>query len=168
MVASKSKNGRARKASHRAAGGSAPVRELLDEARTRAGELTDSIRRTTQSLAGEAAQKAGKVTRVVKDGANELVSEQKERAAARVERLGSAIGQAARVLRAGRIDKPAEYAEAAAGGVEGAARYLRESDLPKILDDVAELAREYPTLFLGGMFVAGLGVARFVKAADIE
>jgi hypothetical protein len=167
MVASKSRSGGARKVSHRA-GASAPVRELLDEARTRAGELTESIKRTTQSLAGEAAQKAGKVTRVVKDGANELVSEQKERAAARVERLGSAIGQAARVLRAGRIDKAAEYAEAAAGGVEGTARYLRESDLPKILDDVADLAREYPTLFLGGMFVAGLGVARFVKAADIE
>lgn len=167
MVAGRPKHGRTPKGSH-LAGTPEPVRERFNEARTRAAELTESLKRTTHSLAEEATRKATQVTRVVKEGADELVSEQKERAAARVERLGAVFGQAARALRAGRIDKAAEYAEAAAGGIESSARYLRESDLPQMLDDVADLARQYPMLFLGGMFAAGLGVARFVKAADLD
>jgi len=139
---------------------------LFEDIRTQTAQLTESIGRATRSLTEEAMRNATGVTRAVKDGATELVSEQKQRAAARVERLGSAIGQAARVLRAGRIDKAADYMEAAAGGVEGTALYLRDSDLSVILDDVADLARRYPLAFLGGMFAAGLGVARFVKAGE--
>jgi len=155
-------------AGHEGAKAAEPTGELFEDIRTQTAQLTESLGRATRSLTEDAMRNATGVTRAVKDGATEIVSEQKQRAAARVERLGSAIGQAARVLRAGRIDKAADYMEAAAGGVEGTARYLRDSDLSVILDDVADLARQYPMAFLGGMFAVGLGVARFVKAAEPE
>lgn len=59
----------------------------------------------------------------------------------------------------------ADYAQAAACGVEKLADYLQEKDLGRIVDDVEDFARRRPAVVLGGAFAAGFFLARLLKNA---
>src|SRR6185436_13634778 len=59
----------------------------------------------------------------------------------------------------------AHYTRLAADQIERAAAYVREHDLNQLRRDGEELARRHPAIFFGGMFVAGLAAARFLKAS---
>jgi hypothetical protein len=59
----------------------------------------------------------------------------------------------------------ANVAEAAADQTERIATYLRDTDVRQIINNVEEVARRQPLLFVGGAFVLGLAAARFLKAA---
>jgi hypothetical protein len=56
-------------------------------------------------------------------------------------------------------------AETAAEQAERIAQYLRDNDARQTLSQVEEAARRQPLLFLGGAFVLGVAVSRFLKAA---
>jgi hypothetical protein len=59
----------------------------------------------------------------------------------------------------------ATVAEAAADQTERIATYLRDTDVRQIINNVEDVARRQPLLFVGGAFVLGLAAARFLKAA---
>lgn len=65
------------------------------------------------------------------------------------------------------VDQPAiaGAAETAAVQAERVAQYLRNNDARQILSKVEGAARQQPLLFLGGAFVLGVAVSRFIKAA---
>jgi hypothetical protein len=65
------------------------------------------------------------------------------------------------------VDQPAiaNAADTAADQAERFASYLREHDAREILGNVESFARRQPLLFLGGAFLLGTAVSRFVKAA---
>jgi hypothetical protein len=54
----------------------------------------------------------------------------------------------------------------AADRLEGAARYIGDSDVRSLVRQVEQAARRRPELFLGGMFLLGLGVSRFLKSSS--
>lgn len=56
-------------------------------------------------------------------------------------------------------------ASTAAGQLLRFSRYLRESEPREILNGMGELARRKPELFFGGLFLAGILGARFLKAS---
>jgi hypothetical protein len=59
----------------------------------------------------------------------------------------------------------AGYAEQAADRLDGAAEYLRQRDVPQLVDEVEGFARRQPAMFLGAAFGLGLLAARFVKSS---
>ena len=61
-------------------------------------------------------------------------------------------------------DGVAAYAATVADGLEGARDYLRDADVGELLSEGRRFTKRHPEWVLGGMFVAGLAVARFLKA----
>jgi hypothetical protein len=59
----------------------------------------------------------------------------------------------------------ANVALTAADQAEQFAQYLRQTDARQMLSSVEDVARRQPLLFIGGGFLLGMAVSRFIKAA---
>jgi hypothetical protein len=103
---------------------------------------------------------------MVRDHGQSLLTEQKSRAAEEIQRLGTAVRSAAERLHDDKSESLARYVETAAEGLDGVARYVEEMSFADLTRTVEQLARRRPALLLGGLFLAGLGVARFIKAGQ--
>jgi hypothetical protein len=132
--------------------GQAP-NDLMDAARQTGEQLKDSAQQTADNL---------------KQTGQDFMTEQKAKAANELSTLSAAVRSAAEKLRDGQDDRAARYAEMAAERLEGVARYLGDQDLRSLVREVERAARRRPELFLGGMFLVGLGVSRFLKASHPE
>lgn len=136
----------------------------------RAADAAGSIRATAGSAVQQVKQKATDMTRAIQgtiqEEAERLFEEQKGKAASKVARCGKLIHQAAHALNAVNADGLADFADGAAEKVEEVTGYLEERNLAQVLQDAGEAARRHPGVMLGGMFVAGFALARFLKASD--
>jgi hypothetical protein len=65
-------------------------------------------------------------------------------------------------------DSVGRYMERAAQGVERMAAYLDEKDVNEIMRDAREMARRRPELFVGGLFIAGVMLGRFLRSSARE
>jgi hypothetical protein len=128
------------------------------------GDVKEAARQTGEQLK-EPAQSAADTLRQQGEG---FFQEQKGKAAGELTTLSSAIRGAADRLRSDDESHAARYAEMAADKLEGAARFLGEQDLGSLAREVERAARRRPELFLGGMFLVGLGISRFLKASRNE
>ena len=164
---------RAGRASSSGSGSDAPdvpdVVEQLKELKDRAVDAAGAVRESASGAAEQVKQRASEMTRAITGGiaeeAGRLFEEQKGKAASKVARYGKVIHQSAHALRAVKADGLAEYVDAAADKVEGINEYLEERTLAQVLDDAGEVARSHPGMMLGGMFVAGFALARFLKSS---
>lgn len=163
-------------ASRRRSGSSSPTRsdgpdvvEQLKELKGRAADVAGAVRESAGSAAGQVKKKAADMTRAVtgtiKEEAERLFDEQKGKAASKVTRYGKVIHQAAHALRAVKAEGLAEYVDSAGEKVEGLTDYLEERNLTQVLQDAGEVARRHPGMTIGGMFLTGLALARFLKAS---
>jgi len=148
------------------------VVELLQDLQSAAGDVVGRLRESTRETAGQAKEKVAEMTRAItgslKEEAERLFDEQKEKASGKVGRVGKSLNQAAHALRAVKADAVAEYVDTAAERVQGFSDYIEERNLAQVLEDAGELARRNPGLVVGGMFLAGLAAARFLKASTPE
>jgi hypothetical protein len=92
------------------------------------------------------------------------VDEQKNRAAAGLGGIADVIGNAGAELRM-ENEALASYVDAASNQMRRFADHIRERGVEDMLDDVNKFARRNPAVFIGGAFLIGLGVARFLKAS---
>jgi hypothetical protein len=145
------------------------VVQELTRLKDRAGEAAGAVRNNAGNAARQAKEKASEMTRAItgtiKEAADRLFDEQMGKAAAKVTRYGKVIHQAADALHAVKADGLAEYVDSAGGAVEGITDYLEERNLAQVLEDVGEVARNHPGMMIGGMFLTGLALARFLKAS---
>ena len=146
------------------------VIEQLQELKQRVVEAAGTLREGAGSAAGQVKMKAADMTRAIsgtiKEEAERLFDEQKGKAASKVTRYGKVIQQAGHALRAVKADALAEAVDGAAEKVEGITDYLEERNLAQVLQDAGEVARRHPGMMLGGMFVTGFALARFLKASE--
>lgn len=98
----------------------------------------------------------------------EFAQQQKERAAEEVHVFGSAIRAAADTLHEEKHGQIAGYVEACADELESVSTYLRERRFEELYHDANRIARRHPEIFLGGMFLAGVAITRFLKASQPE
>lgn len=122
----------------------------------------------SRSVKEQAVETVGDVTRKVKDKGEQFLSQQKQRAATSLQGIGTSIREAAEQLQEGPLANVGEYVNVAADVVADASQYLGEQDLTKLRADAEDAVRARPQLFLGGMFLAGLALARFMKATEAE
>ena len=147
------------------------TQETLDQARRYARDAGDKASQQWEEARHKFEQARGDLATTLQEQrhnatekARGVVSEQKDRLAAGVADLAAAARAAAGELHDRDDETVANYAEVAANQLEQLRDYLSHADLNDLTEDLAGFARRKPEWFLGGMFVAGLAVSRFLKA----
>lgn len=106
---------------------------------------------------------AAGVLGTVKQRVTSRVDEQKNRAAAGLGGIADVISNAGNELRM-ENEALASYVDAASNQMRRFADHIRERGVADMMDDVHQFARRNPAVFIGGAFLVGLGLARFLKA----
>lgn len=130
-----------------------------------ATRMKDDMAEKARGLAGQAREATGKLAGRAREQANRLVEDRKGQAVSSLDSLSGVLRDSAGRLR-GEQSFFGDYAEGAAERVDRLARYLRESDPERFLRDAEDFARRRPEVFVGGMFVTGLLLARFLKSSS--
>lgn len=100
----------------------------------------------------------------IKQNVTSRVDEQKNRAADGLGGIANVIRNAGHELRS-ENEALAAYVDAASDQLRHFADRIRQKGVADMLDDAQRFARRRPALFIGGAFLVGLGVARFVKSS---
>lgn len=142
-------------------------------------EKSDAKQRPSQETAQEAKQVAREIRQDAKQEAlrardktlergRQFAEERKSVIAEEVGVFGSAVRSASESLESDGEHTVAQYAEMCADELENASSYLSERRIQDLYHDANRFARKHPQIFLGGLFVAGLVAARFLKASEPE
>jgi hypothetical protein len=119
-----------------------------------------------KDLATAAKGQTRKVAEQARDRVEDLVVRRKDGVVDTLGSVAEALRRTALTLEEGDLDANfGRYAARAARQVDRLSDYLRDSDLRDLARDTADFARRRPELFLGGAFVAGLMLARFLKSS---
>ena len=136
---------------------------VKDQAKSLAGDAKEQAK----SLASDAKEQAKDMASQARDHVETLVDQQSNQAADRLGSLAQALREAGNKLNENQqAGDFGQYAGRAAQQVERLSKYLREGDLRGFVRDTESFARRRPEVFLGGTLVAGLMLARFLKASS--
>jgi len=131
------------------------------------GQEASGLKDEVKNLAQEAKDQTKQLADQAGNQLNQLVSRQKDMAAERLGGFAGALREAAGKLEQDeKIGNFGGYANRAAEQVDRFSNYLRDGDLSGFFRDAETTARRHPDLFLGGTFLAGLVLARFLKASN--
>ena len=145
-------------------GAGVDVGQMKDQARETVRETYDQVRQFTNEALDKARQQWSESRGRITERAQGIVDSQKERFCKGIDDAAQAAHAAAERLEERDDPTVASYAHAAARTLEHARDYLSAARVDDLMDDARGFARRHPEWILGGMFVAGLAVARFLKA----
>ena len=122
-----------------------------------------------QDLLQQAKQTTNEVVSQVQQQANAQITRQKDTAASQLTTVVNAVRRFGETLN-NEGDGPiarfaAQYGDKAADGLDRFARYLREQDPKRLLNDVQNFGRRQPALMIGGAFLLGFAGARIIKSS---
>ena len=130
---------------------------------TRRGRTVSGlVRAEVTTLHERAGARADRVARQLRQQRDELIREQKDRAARELAAIGQAVRAAAERLHESHALVP--YATAVAESIEGLARTIRRRDAIELAEDLGRAARQRPGAVIGAAFLAGVAIGRFMKA----
>lgn len=141
------------------------AREVKDAAKQGASDAAAKAREVAGQTAEQVRQQAGQWASQLREKGTALVDQQKSRAADLIGDCVAATRRAAQKLHDENDHNLAGYTDAIAERLESTSQYLREQDARRLVDDAADLARRRPEWVLGGAFVLGMALARFLKAS---
>jgi hypothetical protein len=122
-----------------------------------------------QDLLQQAKQTTSEVVSQVQQQASSQINRQKETAASELDTVVNAVRRFGETLN-NEGDGPiarfaAQYGDKAADGLDRVARYVREQDPKRLLNDVQNFGRRQPALMIGGAFLLGFAGARLIKSS---
>ena len=141
---------------------SAETREL----RRRAEETIDRAKEEARHLRAQARDKASEVATRAKEQGRSFAEERKGWLGDEISHISDAVWRAGDELRKENDEQLAQYTEALATRIDRVASYMRERNVDQLIHDAAAATRRRPEIVFGGMFVAGLALARFLKASE--
>ncbi len=97
--------------------------------------------------------------------ANRLIDTQKQMASERIDSFAEAMQEAARCV-SERQPEIGRFMQQAGERIGSVATYLKRHDLRDAVYEVNRFGRQHPAILLGGLFVAGVAAARFLKASQ--
>ena len=100
----------------------------------------------------------------IKQNVTTRADEQKNRAADGLGGIANVFRNAGNELR-NENEVVAQYVDMASDQLRRFADQIRQKGVTDMLDDVHNFARRRPALFIGGAFLVGLGIARFLKSS---
>jgi hypothetical protein len=131
------------------------TKDGVQQAKEVAKQAVEQVQNKAQEVADQAQEQAKSAVAARKDQA--------------VDQLGS-VAQAFRTtsseLRNQDNGMIAQYADKVAVQVDRISGYLGDRDVDQLLGDAENFARRSPELFLGGAFLVGLLVGRFIKSSS--
>lgn len=129
--------------------------QTTSQAQQTVSNVTNQVQQAASSVAGQAA-----------DTAQSIAMDQRQNAAQSLTAVSNAVSQMGDQLRQNDQTAPiAGVIDAAATQIQHVATYLQHHNVQQMVDEVRDVARREPALFLGGAFVLGLLAARFLKAS---
>lgn len=157
--------GQERAAGQSQGGAQQKAKGVAQSAANEAGKLKDAAQEKGNVAIEQVKAGAESAAQQAKEVGTSYVAKQKETLANKVGEYAEAAHAAAERLQAEDGNMLAEPAGRAAEQLDRFAGYLREADPTDFLDDLEGLARRRPEVVFGGLFVAGLVAARFLKAS---
>ena len=130
-----------------------------------AKDIGDKAMATAEKVGDRVKEQARKAGDQIKEQGRTFLEEQKSRVATEIQAYSTAARRAADRLEEGSDTQLSGYVASAADRLERLGSRIEERDLGGLVDDVEDIARRRPEVFFGGMFVAGLVAARFLKAS---
>jgi F0F1-type ATP synthase membrane subunit b/b' len=137
-----------------------------EEMREGAHMTGEQLKQKTAEAAEQLKQKGSETLHELRHQAEDMATRQKDTLLEKLRHCSHASRKAAEALREDNDPMMARYAEALAGQIDRGADYFRTQDYRGILHDTEDFARRHPEVFFGGLFVAGLALARFLKASS--
>lgn len=147
-----------------------------DEAKQKASQAAAEVKRQAAEAGKEAKKQFDEASQAVRQQASEaanslrakgrrMAHEQKHRVANEIETCSAALRDAAQRYNQESETNLGRYASAAAEQLDRAKSYIEDRQLEGMLSDVERGVRGHRDLVYGACFVAGLGLARFLKAS---
>jgi hypothetical protein len=129
--------------------------------------VKEQVKGEAKNLANQAKEQTKQVASQARDQVQQIVTQQKDQVAERLGGLAGVLHDTANRMREDERSGPfGGYADQVANQVDKLSTYLRNNDLSGFVRDTEGFARRRPDLFLGGTFLAGLMLARFLKASS--
>lgn len=135
----------------------------------------DTATDKVEEIAVKAQEKVSETASVAKEQAKRAATQVTEQAKTtvdtRMSEVANELGSVANAVRqtsyevAGESETVARYGERIAEHLEGVSSYLNEKGVEDVLTDLQEFARRQPAVFLGGAFMLGMVVGRFVRSS---
>lgn len=135
--------------------------ELAGGARGAMSQARETAASTGRDLLDRAVEKKDEL----KQRATSAVDDRRMDAVGRVDAISRALQGAASSLRDSGETQLSSWVEQAAGQVERVVGYMQGKPADGMLHDFEDLARRNPALFLGGTYLAGMAVGRFLRAS---
>lgn len=144
------------------------LRQIGDEVNDAAFKLKTGAVHARKQLKRQVNDVVKTIVDTVHEEAERLFDEQRDRAASKVAKVGKMVHQASHALHAVRLDGVADYVDSAADQVERASEYIQERNLNDMVQDAGEIVSQHKALAIGGLFVTGLAIGRFLKASESQ
>jgi hypothetical protein len=127
--------------------------------------VTAALRQTVATVREQADEQASQLTRTLRERGQSMLDRQKQLVASEISHLGAAVRRASGNLQDQNSPTLAQYVDNAARRLDGMARYVEDSDLGELGREIEQFVRRRPAVIVGGMFLTGLAIGRFVKAS---
>ena len=142
------------------------VSRVKDGASGAAQYVQNALAAATAHARETAGELTGSVLDTLLDEAERLYDGRKEQAISRIAGAGKLAGRTAHALHAVKAEGVASYVEQMADRVGKARDYLEDRTLGEILEDAGDLVHRNPAVVVGGLFIAGFAVTRFLRASQ--
>lgn len=130
-----------------------------------------------QEAAGQAQRKVSETASAAKEQAKRTVEQVSDQAKttvdSRMSDVAQELGSVAEAVRSTTVElegqdqqKIAQYGNRIADQIDQVSSYLNNHGVEDVLADAENLARRQPALFLGGAFMLGLVVGRFLRSSN--
>ena len=139
--------------------------EAASQAKRQAAEAGEEIKKQLGDASEAVRQQAAEAANSLRGKGRKLAHEQKHRVASEIDACSAALRNAGERYNEQSETNLGKYATAAAEQLDRAKSYLEERPLEGMLSDVERGIRGHRDLIYGACFVAGLGLARFLKAS---
>jgi hypothetical protein len=140
--------------------------EVRQKASQKVQEAGESMKRAGRDVAQQVTETARETGDQVRERASAMMADRKSRLADEVGVFGEALHRAADTLDENEDATLGRYAHQAGDFVDSCARYLRDANASEMVRSASNFTRRHPELVLGGLFLAGVSLARFLKASD--
>lgn len=142
------------------------AKSALGDAKSALSSATDAAKTQVGELTSQAKAKVGELTSQATDKVKEQLDTQKDKATEGLTTITDVIRQTATTLEEKGQTPIANAVTGIAGQVENFSDYLQGKSIDELAEDVTAYAKQNPQLFVGGAFLLGIGLARFLKSSS--
>jgi ElaB/YqjD/DUF883 family membrane-anchored ribosome-binding protein len=141
------------------------TRSVGDTLETMKGQAADAAREVGAQAAAagsEAQRQVGRLGEQMREAAQSLLDEQKERVAAAVHSIADMLRRTADTLESENNAAAADYAGRAAAQIDRFSATVREREFAEMVASTEAFARRQPALFVAGAVAAGFVIGRLL------